>query len=484
MPGFVSGKNRARKQSGGNLYASLPVSGVNALTAVTTATYIADSRVSAVGDRNRRASPRGNAARVAGLLVSLKSQRRANGVACVPAVVSFNHPCSTFYPGHCADRISMTFSFFKRRPVIVILLVLIVLTLLLAIRQRPSATPAAPVKPVQVLEFLPDDIATAGMDSLRQVLPLSGALRALNQVAVKARVSGEVREVLVRAGEAVSVGQVLIRMDTSEYQARVVQAKGALVASRGQFDIAVKARDNNAALLDKGFISRNAFDNAASQFDIARANVDTARGALDVAQKALDDTVIKAPITGRVSSRTVEPGEKVSPDNKLLDIVDLRQMELEAPVPAADILKVRVGQEVQVRVEGLNDAVDGKVVRINPATESNSRSIMVYVRVDNPQGVLRAGMFAGADLTLNRRDGVLTVPQTAVRREGGETFVYAIEDGKLHRRAVTTGLAGIDGHGSAVEISSGLPAGAHIVKVNLGTLNDGAMVRILPAAKE
>jgi RND family efflux transporter MFP subunit len=378
----------------------------------------------------------------------------------------------------------MTLSFFKRRSVLIVLLVLVLLIAFMALRKRPAAPVAVIEKPAQVLEFLPGDIAVAQVEALRQVLPMSGALRALNQVAVKAKVAGEVKEVLVRAGEAVTLGQVLIRMDTSEYQAKVEQAKGSLVASRGQLDIATKSRDNNLALLDKGFISRNAFDNAASQFDIAKANVDTARGALDVAQKALNDTVIKAPIAGMVSTRTIEPGEKVSVDNKLLDVVDLRQMELEAPVPTADILKVKLGQEVLVRVEGLPDAVAGKVVRINPATQSGSRSIMVYVRIDNPDNLLRAGMFADASLTLDKRDAVLTVPTTAIQNEGDKAYVYTIENGKLARHNVVTGLRGVDSKGNAVEISSGLQDGARIVKANLGNLNAGTPVKILPAAKE
>jgi RND family efflux transporter MFP subunit len=378
----------------------------------------------------------------------------------------------------------MTLSFFKRRSVLIVLLVLVLLIAFMALRKRPAAPVAVVEKPAQVLEFLPGDIAVAQVEALRQVLPMSGALRALNQVAVKAKVAGEVKEVLVRAGEAVTLGQVLIRMDTSEYQAKVEQAKGSLVASRGQLDIATKSRDNNLALLDKGFISRNAFDNAASQFDIAKANVDTARGALDVAQKALNDTVIKAPMAGLVSTRTIEPGEKVSVDNKLLDVVDLRQMELEAPVPTADILKVKLGQEVLVRVEGLPDAVAGKVVRINPATQSGSRSIMVYVRIDNPDNLLRAGMFADASLTLDKRDAVLTVPTTAIQNEGDKAYVYTIENGKLARHNVVTGLRGVDSKGNAVEISSGLQGGARIVKANLGNLNAGTPVKILPAAKE
>jgi membrane fusion protein (multidrug efflux system) len=342
-------------------------------------------------------------------------------------------------------------------------------------RQAPPAATAAQAP--AVLEFLPSDVMQVTTRHLRQLLPLSGSLRAVNQAAVKARVGGEVREVLVREGEAVNAGQVLVRMDTSEYQARVGQARGALLAARGQLDIATKSRDNNKALLEKGFISKNAFDNAASQFDIARANVESAKAALDVAQKALADTVIRAPISGLVSSRSVQPGEKVSPDNRLLDVVDLHQMEMEASVPTADIMSVSLGQEVQVKVEGLAPPLAGKVVRINPSTQSGSRSILAYIQVDNPQGVLRVGMFGDAQLTLARKTDVLTVPQSAIQADAGNTYVYAIENGKLAQKPVTLGLRGHDDEGAAVEIVKGLENGAQIVRTNLGSLRTGTEVR-------
>jgi membrane fusion protein (multidrug efflux system) len=333
-----------------------------------------------------------------------------------------------------------------------------------------------------ILEFLPTDVTLVKPRDLRQLLPLSGSLRAVNQVSVKARIAGEVREVLVREGEAVNAQQVLIRMETAEHRARMDQARGALLAAQGQLEIATKTRDNNKALLDKGFISKNAFDNAESQFDIARANVESAKGALDVAQKALSDTVIRAPISGLISSRTVHPGEKVSPDNRLLDVVDLRQMEMEASVPASDIMNIALGQEVQVRIEGLPTPLLGKVARINPSTQAGSRSIMVYIQIDNPQGVLRVGMFGEAQLTLAKKPGVLTIPQSAIQLDAGSTYVYAIENGKLMRKPVTLGFNGDDGEGSAVEIVKGLDDGAQVVKTNLGNLQTGTVVKFPQAA--
>jgi membrane fusion protein (multidrug efflux system) len=359
----------------------------------------------------------------------------------------------------------------------VCLLVAGVAAAMLKKQARPAPAPATTAQAAAALEFLPSDVMQVTPREVRQLLPLSGSLRAVNQAAVKARVGGDVREVLVREGEAVQAGQVLVRMDTSDYQARVDQARGALLAARGQLDIATKSRDNNKALLEKGFISKNAFDNAASQFDIARANAESARAALEVAQKALSDTVIRAPISGLISSRLVQPGEKVSPDNRLLDVVDLRQMEMEASVPAADIMNVSLGQDVQVRVEGLATPLKGKVARINPSTQSGSRSILVYMQIDDPEGVLRVGMFGEARLTLAKKTEVLTIPQSAIQADAGNTYVYAIENGKLVQKPVTLGLKGHDDEGPAVEIVKGLENGAQVVKTNLGTLRAGTAVK-------
>jgi membrane fusion protein, multidrug efflux system len=372
-------------------------------------------------------------------------------------------------------------SMLKRRVLWIVIAVCLLGAGVAAAMLRKAKAPDTPAltaaQTPAVLEFLPGDVTQAKVRDLRQLLPLSGSLRALNQASVKAKGAGEVREVLVREGEPVKAGQVLVKMDTSDYQARLDQAKGALQAARGQLQIATKARDNNKALLDKGFISKNAFDNAASQFDIARANVESARGALDVAQKALTDTMIRAPISGLISSRTVQPGEKVPVDFHLLDVVDLRQMEMEAAVPASEIMHVALGQEVQVRVEGMTQPLKGKVARINPATQAGSRSILVYIQIDNPEGILRVGMFGEAQLTIAKKTGVLTVPQSAVRNEAGDAYVYAIENGKLAQKPVTLGMSGDDGEGNAVEILAGLDNGARVVKTNLGSLQIGSRVR-------
>lgn len=346
----------------------------------------------------------------------------------------------------------------------------------------PVATPRAAPVPATVLEFLPREVLTTEPVELHQTLALSGSLRAVQQAIVKARLAADVREVVVREGEAVKAGQVLVRMDATEYQARVEQARGNLNAALAQRDIANKTRDNNRALLEKGFISRNAFDNAASQLAVAEANVEAARGALDQVKKLLNDTVIRAPITGLIASRSVQPGEKVSPDNRLLEIVNLDLMEMEASVPTNDIARVVVGQQVRLRIEGLPDAFSGRVTRINPATQPGSRSILVYVQIANPQHILRVGMFAEAQLSLLTKTNVLALPKSAIHKDSNGATVYVIDNGKLLKAPVTLGIEGRSGETPLVEISGGLAFGAQVVRSDMGNLLQGTAVRVVPAA--
>ncbi|MFZ4691251.1 MAG: efflux RND transporter periplasmic adaptor subunit [Burkholderiaceae bacterium] len=370
----------------------------------------------------------------------------------------------------------------RRIILIVILLIIIAGGVTWTLKQKPAVKPAPLTAPIAVaaptLEFLPSEIFTAKPLELQQTLSLTGALRAVDMSSVKARVAAEVREISVREGDTVRAGQIVARMDATEFQARVDQARGTLNAARAQLDIATKNRDNNRTLVEKGFISKNAFDNSASQYATAEANVEAAKGALDVVQKLVNDTVIRSPISGVVAMRYVQAGEKVSADNKLLDIVNLQKMELEAAVPTNDITNVAIGQRVTLRTEGLPQTIEGKVVRINPATQSGSRSVLVYVQIANPQNQLRSGMFAEAQLILKTKASVLALPQNAIRKEGNRAYVYVIEADVLARKAITVGMSGRSGDDYMTEVLSGIDFGTQIVRTDMGSLQPGTHVRI------
>ncbi|MFL6550597.1 MAG: efflux RND transporter periplasmic adaptor subunit, partial [Povalibacter sp.] len=192
---------------------------------------------------------------------------------------------------------------------------------------------------------------------------------------------------------------------------------------------------------------------------------------------SLDDAVVRAPFTGTIARRLVQPGEKVSSDSSIVSLVDLRQMLLEAAVPAAEIPSVHVGQSARFKVSGFGDReFVGEVQRINPITLDGSRAITTYIAVPNADRALKGGMFAQGELVLSSTEPVLSVPQAAVHTEAGVPFVYMYVDGKIARRSLTLGDAkqGSGTDGAFVQVRSGLKQGDRVIVADIGNRQPGA----------
>ncbi len=343
-----------------------------------------------------------------------------------------------------------------------------------AVAQRPPP-PDAPAA-ANVLEFLPGDLYTVQARTLERTLPLTGTLAPLTEATLKAKVAGELVEVAAREGEAVREGEVLARIDPTEVRARVAGREADVAAARAQLEWAQKNRATQRALLEKQFISQNAYDNVESNYRVAVAKLRAAEADLVVARKSLGDAVLAAPFSGVVAERFAKPGERIAVDAKVISIVDLSRLQLEAAVPASEIARVHVGQKLEFRVDGFGErAFVGRVERINPTTVAGSRSINVYAVIDNPEGVLRAGMFAQGTASLERIADGLFIPVSAAREESGAMFVYALVDGRVVRRPVKIGLPDPAGW---VQVHEGLAAGERIVRANLGALREGAAARV------
>jgi membrane fusion protein (multidrug efflux system) len=363
----------------------------------------------------------------------------------------------------------------RRSMVTVAVVALLVLAVsAVALRGRQNTADAATAGPVA--EFLQNDLYIVEPRALERTLPLTGSLMPFTEATVKAKVAGELVAVTVREGENVRQGQVLAKIDLTEVQAKVAAREADVAATNAQLVWADKNRSQQKALLDKAFISQSAFDNIQSNYDVAVAKQRAAEADLVVARKSQGDAVLVAPFSGIVSQRHAQPGERIPLDAKVVSIVDLSRLELEASVPPAAIGQVKVGQTMNFRVEGFGERdFAGRIERINPSATAGSRSISVYAVIDNADGLLRGGMFAQGALTLSRVDNALAVPASAVREEIGQTFVYAIEDGLVKRKNVK--VAPPDAAGR-VQVLAGLAAGDRIVRVNLGSLKEGLAARL------
>jgi membrane fusion protein (multidrug efflux system) len=354
------------------------------------------------------------------------------------------------------------------------------------LRPRPPA-PAAPdaaasAAPADApIEFAANDIVAVAPSSIARTIPLTGTLRPVEQTVVKAKVPGEIRELRVREGMAVKRGQVIGRIDPIEFEVRVRERDAQLKSTESQVAQARRTVETTRQLKERNFVSQSALDQAQSALDVAIGNRDAAAAQLALARKSVSDADLVAPIDGIVAERFAQPGEKLPVDGRVMSIVDLSRMEIEAPVPAAEVGAVRTGQEVVLKIEGVAQPQVGRIARIAPATLAGTRSVQVWIALDNRDPAVRAGLFAQGRLAVESRADVLTVPLSAVRDAGGRSFVYAIAQDRLVEREVRLGLRDDTGAVARVEVLAGLAPGERIVAANLGALRVGAPVRIAAA---
>ena len=343
-----------------------------------------------------------------------------------------------------------------------------------AARQATRQAQSAPVKD-PVIELSAIDLATAHVVELTSGLPISGALKAVNSAIVKARVPGELQGLTVREGDRVEAGQVIARVESTEYADRVRQAQQQADAAKAQVEIAQRQVDNNAALVRQGFISKTAADNSLASLNTAQANHRAAQAGIDVLRKSLADTVLRAPISGQVSQRLAQPGERVAPEARIVEIVDLSRLELEASISPADSVAVRVGQQALLRIEGVAQPVAATVARINPSAQAGSRSVLIYLTVAAQPG-LRQGLFAQGQLAIETQRA-LAVPLNAVRTDKPLPYVQVVEGDRIAHRTVQTGVRGqVDGElWVAVQ---GVADGARVLRGAAGVVREGTQVKL------
>ncbi|MDP2023964.1 MAG: efflux RND transporter periplasmic adaptor subunit [Hydrogenophaga sp.] len=337
---------------------------------------------------------------------------------------------------------------------------------------------AAAMQQAPVYQLAPQDVTTVQALALSQAVGVSGALKALQTAAIKAKVAGELQGLQKREGESVSAGEVVARIDSTDAQARVRQAEQQAKSAQAQVAISRRALENNQSLVKQGFISATALETTSNNLAAAEATHQAALAALDIARKALGDTALRSPRTGQVSARLVQNGERVAIDARVLEVVDLSGFELEAALAPADAMAVAPGQKARLTVEGLAQPVDATVARINPSVQAGSRSVLVYLRVPAVAG-MRQGLFAQGQIVTGQLNAP-AVPLSAVRNDKPQPYIQTITEGKIAHVPVVLGRQGLlDGEPMLVIDGVALaPVGTTLLRVQAGLIREGTAVTL------
>jgi RND family efflux transporter MFP subunit len=327
-------------------------------------------------------------------------------------------------------------------------------------------------KPQVTLEFTPREVVQPTLVTIATQVEFSGPLVAPQTAVVRAKTGGTLLSLAVAEGSRVKVGQLIGTIDGAEMSSRLAERQALVESARASLVQAERTHANNQRLSDQQFISSTALDQSRAALDTARAQERAALAQLDTVRVASRDTRIVAPISGIVAKRHAVAGEKVSAEQTIVTIVDLATLELAGSVGTHEVSQLSPGVAVQVKVEGVDPVVQGKIARIAPAAEPGTRSIGVTIELPNPKEALRAGQYALARVELADAQQRLTVPASAVGNTAGQDHVWLIESGALARRAVTVGRR--DARESRVELLAGVTPASQVLAARFDNLREGA----------
>ena len=332
-------------------------------------------------------------------------------------------------------------------------------------------------KEVVPLEFVSSEVTRPALTSLPVTIEFSGPLVAPRTAIVRAKASGTLLSLSVAEGSRVRPGQVIGEIDLSDLQSRVTDRSALVESAQASLLEAERQHTANVGLAAQSFISPTALQSSQAKLDAARAQLKSAQAQLSTSRITMKEATLAAPIAGIVGKRYVVPGEKVSAEQQIVNVVDLATLELAGSVGTHEVSLLKPGQAVRVTVEGQAGTVAGRIDRIAPAAEAGTRAIGVVVVLENRDEQFRAGQYAQATAKLADTAERLTVPSTAVGQASGQDFVWALEKGALVRRIVITGRR--DAAAGRTEISKGLEPGTQVLAVRFDNLKEGAPASVV-----
>ncbi len=340
-------------------------------------------------------------------------------------------------------------------------------------------------------------VQVKAMNVLVQDTPLTleyaGSVKGKDEVKVQARVSGNVTDKYIKGGQYVSAGQALYKIDDRNYRAALLQAQANLAQAQATYNNALIDLQRNEQLLAAAAVSEQVVTTQRAQVAAYQANVDAMAALVQQAQQNLDDTVVYAPMSGKLAVDDVAVGTYAAAGNTtLVTIGSSNPIFVQFSISEGEYLKyvgasVVPGQALpskSVRItlsDGSEYPAEGSIVEVDRAMQDNSGSLIVKAQFDNPDGVLVPGMFARAKLTGDTLKGAILVPERAVQQLLGKSFVMIVgEDGKSKAQNVELGTK----VGSYCIVDKGLTGKEQVIVEGLTSLTEGMDLAITEVKPE
>ncbi|AJQ25510.1 efflux RND transporter periplasmic adaptor subunit [Pelosinus fermentans] len=303
-----------------------------------------------------------------------------------------------------------------------------------------------------------------------QVLSLTGTVEGLTSVLISSRFQGKVEQILVEDGQAVQTGATLITLDPLELNNAVRVAENNVRHTEANLHTAQMDFQRYQTLYSQNAITKQQLESTEARLITSRTEVDNAYANLNSAQKQAKDTLITTPVTGVIANKAVTVGQVVSPGNTLLTVEQLDQVYVVVHIEQKDVAAAQLGRDVSITVDAYpGEIFRGTIAVINPAAGNESRMFRVKVKINNPDQLLKPGMFAQTTLSTGDVKTVLAVPHKAIVKHKGLNYVYIDDNKKAKKILVETGEL----IGDSIEITAGLQENTPVIIDNLDKIKDG-----------
>ncbi len=337
-------------------------------------------------------------------------------------------------------------------------------------------------------EVVPVEVSVVKLGTVSQLLTYSGDIHAEYEVKVFSKIPDRIERFFVDEGDPIKKGQVIARITATTIEQGVRQAEAALVAARAQEANLNVEYDRAKRLFSENAMSKQQYDAIQTQYEAAKAQAEQAQAGLISVKSQLKDAELTAPISGIIGQRFYEEGDMASPGMSVVSIVQMEKVKIVFNVTEEDLGKLAIGQEATIKVRSyIDQTFSGKVQKISPVLDPQTRMAKVEVLIDNPDYLLKPGMYAEVSVTTGLLSDVIVVPRyvsiesTTLEKVNGEDqvqknyYVYTVKNGHAKQKKLDIRYV----NHKSIAVNGGVSIGDTLVVVGQNNLRDGLPVSII-----
>ncbi|WP_291370759.1 MULTISPECIES: efflux RND transporter periplasmic adaptor subunit [unclassified Acinetobacter] len=290
-----------------------------------------------------------------------------------------------------------------------------------------------PVETKTKIELIQKDLVSVKDGTSIAKSAFTGTIRAVSQSSIQAQVTATATQVYVQVGQAVSKGQVLVRLNNQDNAARLAQAQANLSAAQAQANLAKNMMQRKKRLLDKGFISKVEYEQANVDYQAQLENARAQQANVNIAQKAEREGTIYSPISGVITQRQVDAGQTVAAGQTLFEIVDPSQLEIQAKLPSDMQSALKVGQRIEYTIQGNPAQLTAVLSRVSPIADPASRQIEFFARPNETINSLSIGSFVEGNILASTQVSGQLIPLDVIQNPKDKPYVWVIRQNKIEK---------------------------------------------------